>query len=290
MTDERPKFLARDRLAEALGDAIARLEELRVQGETLVDVAATDGSQGAIFERWRRQWEVSLDAVQSLCRLQAPLQFQMIWWPPKVDGAARLSALAGLMRTAAIGTRELGLLASQLVASRRGEQAGAQPPMGPATDDTSIIGTRYFRSGQRFEGAVEIRKLIQEAQYSIRIVDGYIAEETFILANTAKSGISRQFLMLTRRPAAMDGIRAVWPKWAGVWRDGGAECRAVGRPPLPHSRYLYVDGARYFFDASLKDVGRSLTHFRLLAPSEVRLVEAEVAAAWAAGVPLLSAE
>lgn len=272
---------------QSLKGAAARLEALREEGERLIAVAASGGSWQRTFEHWRRRWDVSLDEVQALCWSQAPLQFEMISWPPRVDGNATRPVVAGLMRTAATGTRELRLLAFQLADVHLGERAGTQPQDVPDHDEMSDIGTRYFRRGQRFEGAVEIRKLIQEAQHSILVVDGYIAEETFILANAAPSRISRRFLMMSnQRPAGMAFVVESWTEWASSWSEGGAECRMVHRSLLPHARYLYVDGARYHFDASLKDFGQRFTHFRLLRPSEVRVVEAAVTAAWATAIPL----
>lgn len=288
MTDNRRSKLSTGQQVapgQSLEDAAARLEALREEGERLVEVAASDGSWRRTFEHWRRRWDVSLGEVQALCWSQAPLQFEMIKWPLRVGGDAAPPVVAGLMRTAATGTRELRLLAYQLVDVRLGERADTQDV--PDHDEMSNIGTRYFRSGQRFEGAIEIRRLIQQAQHSILVVDGYIAEETFILANAAPSRVSRRFLMLSnRRQTGMALVVEAWTKWASSWSEGGAECRVVHRSLLPHTRYLYVDGARYHFDASLKDFGQRFTHFRLLHPSEVREVEAAVTAAWAAAVPL----
>ncbi len=290
MTDnQRPKLSTGEQVppGQSLKDAAARLEMLREEGERMMGVAASNASWRRTFEHWRRRWDASLDEVQALCWSQAPMQFEMISWPPRVDGDPAPQVVEGLMRTAATGTRELRLLAFQLVDVDPGERAEMQPQDVPDQHEMSNIGTRYFRSGQRFEGAVEIRKLIQQAQHSLLVVDGYIAEETFILANAAPSRVSRRFLMMSnQRPAGTDPRLEAWAKWASSWNEGGAECRVVHRSLLPHTRFLYVDGARYHFDASLKDFGHRFTHFRLLGPSEVRVVEAAVTAAWATAVPV----
>ncbi len=125
---------------------------------------------------------------------------------------------------------------------------------------------------------------MRQAQRSILVVGGYVSNETFILLHSADTNISRKVLMLDHRSTLTKTLRETWAKWSAVWDEGGTKCRAIASSALPHTRYLFIDGARYHFDASLKDFGKRLTHFRLLEPLEARLVESEIDSAWALAV------
>ena len=180
---------------------------------------------------------------------------------------------------AAVGCRALALLVRELDGIREdgGETLGALLPSGDGRP-----GSTYVGAGRRFEGAFRLRQLIEPAQESLVVIDPYMDDGTFTLAAAAPSGVPRRFLSSNHR--AREGVTAeAWADWRGRW-EGDSECR-IGNG-LPHFRLLFVDGAPYRIDSSLKDFGSSLTCFQMLPADELREIEDEIESAWRRAAPL----
>ena len=109
MTDDRPAtFEVASAPQLSLKVGAERIEALRADGELRVrhDTSA--------FESWRCRWAAGLEELRALCRSQAPLQSEMVMWPLVIEERTSPDNLPGLMRRAAIGCRELRLLADQV--------------------------------------------------------------------------------------------------------------------------------------------------------------------------------
>ena len=200
----------------------------------------------------------------------------MVLWPA-VNGAQPLGEIRVELVRATVGCRELELLVNQLVGvqSAPAETLDALP-----SPEEASQGATYVGGGQRFEGAVMLRKLIEAARDSLVIVDEYIGDGTFTLAAAAPDGISRRFLS-SDHPARR-GITEAWASWRASWK-GDSECR-IGSGP--HFRLLLVDGAAYHIDASLKDFGSKWTFFRMLPTDELRQIEGRVESMWRQATPV----
>ena len=245
---------------------IARLEDLRGQGLRLAsegDIAAREG--------WYRQWTVLLHEIDAQLRLEAPVQAELVLWPVVDDALPDAQFREDLVR-AAVGCRELRLLVDQIDQALDG--TGRAPNVQPASAEAPMGAT--YVGGGRFEGAIELRRLIERARESLLVVDPYTTGDTFTLAAAAPTGISRRFLS-SDHPGAVVGVTDAWPDWEGRWQ-GNSQCRVGSR--LPHFRLLLVDGAAYHVDASLKDFGASFTFYRPLPTEELRRIEGEIESMW----------
>ncbi|MYB40891.1 MAG: hypothetical protein F4X76_01625 [Chloroflexi bacterium] len=266
MADEGGQLGDGSNPVELLRRRIALLQALRDEGLRLVregDVAAR--------QAWYRQWALLLDELEAQLRLDSPLQTELVLWPA-VDNVLPDTQFQEELVRAAVGCRELKLLADEIDQAVGGNGRTPNVQTSPAEVPT---GATYVGGG-RFEGAIELRRLIEKARESLLVVDPYTTDDTFTLSAAAPTGISRRFLS-SDHPGAIGGVTDAWPAWAGHWQ-GNSECRVGSR--LPHFRFLLVDGAAYHIDASLKDFGASLTFYRRLPTAELNEIEGTIESMW----------
>ncbi len=202
----------------------------------------------------------------------------MVLWPA-VSGTEPLDQIRVELVRAAVGCRELKLLACELGGTR---EDSAETPEALFSPEELRPGPTYVSAGRRFEGAIRLRQLIGPAQDSLVIIDQYTNDDTFTLAAAAPSGVSRRFLS-SDHPRVSQGVTEAWADWRASW-DGDSECR-IGSE-LPHLRLLFVDGAVYHVDASLKDFGSSLTCLRMLPTDEFRQIEGDIESMWRQATPV----
>ncbi len=74
-----------------------------------------------------------------------------------------------------------------------------------------------------------------------------------------------------------------WASWRVKW-ESDSECLTGSE--LPHFRLLFVDGAAYVIDSSLKDFGTRLTFFGMLPTNERQSIESEIESMWRQATPL----
>lgn len=256
-----------------LRDGIARLTDLRREGLRL----ASEGDVGAVGD-WCHHWTGLLNAIRVPLELEAPRQSELVLWPA-VDATQSLEEIRAEMMRAAVGCRELALLVGELGGDRedRGETS-----VGLSWSKDIPPGSTYVGAGRRFEGAIRLRQLIEPAQDSLTVIDPYIDDGTFTLAAAAHSGVSRRFLTSNHRSGRRQ-VTDAWANWQGSW-EGDSQCFTGSE--LPHFRLLFVDGAAYLIDSSLKDFGARLTLFRMLPTDERQSIESEIESTWRRATPL----
>jgi len=255
----------------SVADTVVALEHLRRDGEALI-LGGTWGARGA---PWCARWNLLLEETRDLIFDLAPSQANEVAWPEVVTPDADPESGLAALRRAAIGGRELTLLARQM---------GGPGALAYVRPTPSESGSTWLSAGQRFEGALEIRRIVEQASRNVLVVDSYLSDDTFLLLHSAAPNVSRALLTDARQ--VNDSLRVIWSRWAGIWTNPPGECRVADPALLPHGRFLRVDGAWYFFDASLKDFGERPTHHRRLDAADIPGREAEIAAAWVAAPPL----
>ena len=260
-------------LVRRLLDQIVDLGNLRRDGLRLVSA----GDAGAV-EAWHRQWAALFDEIRTQLDLEAPRQAELVLWPA-VSRAQDLRQTREELVRAAVGCRELVLLVNQLNGAQEGNAVAPETLPPPAE---APRGSTFVRGGQRFEGAIRLRQLIEPAQESLFVIDPYVADGTFTLAAAAPDGITRRFLSSDHLGVRRE-VTEAWADQRANW-GGSSECR-IGSE-LPHFRLLFVDGAAYHVDASLKDFGSSWTFFRMLPTNELRQVEGEIESLWRQATPV----
>ena len=256
-----------------LRDRIARLPDLRREGLRLV----SEGDVGAVGA-WRHHWTALLNEIRAPLELEAPRQTEVVLWPA-VNEAQPLEEIRGEMVRAAVGCRELALLVRELGGIRedRTEASGAI-----SWSEGAPPGSTYVGAGRRFEGAIRLRQLIEPAQDSLIVIDPYMDDGTFTLAAAAPSGVSRRFLTSNHASVRRE-VADAWTSWQVNW-EGESQCLTGNG--LPHFRLLFVDGAAYLIDSSLKDFGARLTFLRMLPTDERHSVESEIESTWRRATPL----
>lgn len=256
-----------------LRDRIARLPDLRREGLRLIG----EGDAGALAA-WRHHWTALLNEIRAPLELEAPNQTELVLWPA-VNSTQPLEEIRGEIVRAAVACRELSLLVDELggVREDRVETSGAL-----STSDEAPPGATYVGAGRRFEGAIRLRQLIEPAQDSLTVIDPYMDDGTFTLAAAAPSGVSRRFLTSNHARARRE-VADAWISWQVNW-EGESQC-FTGKG-LPHFRLLFVDGAAYLIDSSLKDFGARLTFLRMLPTDERRSIESEIVSTWRRATPL----
>jgi len=257
---------------ERLHGRVALLVELQREGLRLV-------GRGDVQEiaAWHRQWSALLGEIRSQLDIEAPRQSELVLWPD-VEGMQSLDETRIELVRAAVGCRELDLLANQLASEQENalEAPAALPPPAKPPQGSTFVG-----GGQRFEGAVMLRRLVEVARDSLVIVDPYLDAGTFTLAAAAADGISRRFLS-SDHPAVKGEVAKAWNDWRANW-GGDSECRIGGE--LPHFRLLLVDRAAYHVDASLKDFGTRWTFLRMLPTDELQQIEGKIESMWRQAIP-----
>ena len=256
-----------------LREQILRLGDLRREGLHLVT-----GADAEAVATWYLRWALLLNAIRTHLDCEVPRQAELVLWPT-VKGSRRLEQSRVELVRAAVGCRELELLVEQLLGPQADALATSEQ-MPPATE--SIRGSSFVFGGQRFEGAVRLRQLIEAARASLFIVDPYVAAGTFTLAAAAPDGIQRRFLSSNHRGVRRE-VTEAWAEWRENWR-GVSECRLGSE--LPHFRLLFIDKAAYHVDASLKDFGSKWTFFRMLPTDELRQLEGTIDSLWQQAVPI----
>ena len=273
MADEGARLGDGFDLVGRLRDRIARLPDLRREGLRLV----SEGDVGAVAA-WRYRWTALLNEIRAPLELEAPSQTELVLWPA-VSRTQSLEEIRGEMVRAAVGCRELALLVHELGGIREdtAETSGALSP-----SDDAPPGSTYVGAGRRFEGAIRLRQLIEPAQDSLIVIDPYMDDGTFTLAAAAPSGVFRRFLT-SNHPSVRREVTDTWTNWRGNW-EGESQCLTGSE--LPHFRLLFVDGAAYLIDSSLKDFGSRLTFLRMLPTDERHSIESEIELTWRRATPL----
>ena len=256
-----------------LRDHTDRLFDLRRKGLGLVSTCDIEA-----VTRWREQWAEVLDVIRTKLYQMTPRKAELLLWPD-VNGSQSLRQTREELVRAAVGCRELSLLVDQLVGS---QDKVFKPTQVPLQTAESLTTRNFVGPGQRFEGAVMLRRLIEAANRSLVIIDHYMDAGTFTLAAAATDRIQRRFLS-SDHPAVKPKVTKDWANWRGVW-VGNSECRLAKE--LPHFRLLYVDGAAYHVDASFKDFGSSLTFVQMLLTEELENIKAEIESTWRQATPL----
>ena len=260
--------------ARRLRDHIGRLDDLRRYGLRLV--SACDVEAVAV---WQRQWATLIDVIRTQLNQEDPRQTELLLWPT-VNGSQSLRQTGVELVRAAVGCRELELLVEQLVGAQ-GE--ALQTPEAPSpSPGKTLPGRSFVGGGQRFKGAVILRRLIEAARDSLVIVDQYVASGTFTLAAAAPDGIQRRFLS-SNHSAVRREVTEAWAHWRNSW-GGDSECR-IGSE-LPHFRLLFIDSAAYHVDASLKDFGSTLTFYQMVPTDELRQIEGKIESMWRQATPV----
>lgn len=273
MTGEGARLGGASDLFQRVRDQIVRLGGLRREGLLLVgsdDIEAVSA--------WHRRWTALLATIRTQLDHEAPRQAELVLWP-SVNGPRPIKQTRRELVQAAVGCRELELLVEQLGGAQRAalETSETQPPYSGTLPGRSFVG-----GGQRFEGAVMLRKLMEAARDSLVIVDQYMASGTFTLAAAAPDGIQRRFLSSNHRRVLRE-VTEAWSDWRDSW-GGNSECR-IGSE-LPHFRLLFIDSAAYHVDASLKDFGSRLTFYRMVPTDELRQIEGQIESMWRQATPV----
>ena len=258
-----------------LREQVARLPALRRDGLRLV----SDGNVEAVAA-WHRQWTVLLDEIGLQLEREAPRQAGLVLWPA-VSETKDLKQIRMELVRAAVGCRELKLLVGELGGT---PADSAEPREALPSPQEARPGSTYIGAGQRFEGAIWLRQLIEPARESLVVIDQYMDDRTFTLAAAAPNGISRRFLT-SNHPAVRPVVTEAWAEWGVKW-EGESECLTSPGSELPHFRLLYVDRAAYLIDSSLKDFGSRLTFLRMLPTDERESIEREIESTWRRATPL----
>lgn len=268
-----------------LGDGLNPVERLRGRIALLLDLQR-EGlrlvSEGDVQEiaGWHRQWAALLDEIRTQLDLEAPRQAELVLWPA-VNGTQSLEQTRRELVRAAVRCRELFLLACELGGTHDDEAETWDAVPSP---QDAHPGSNYVGAGRRFEGAIKLRQIIEAAQESLVVVDPYMDDATFTLAAAAPDGITRRFLT-SNYPRVLGRVTQAWRDWRVKW-EGESECLATPGNELPHFRLLYVDGAAYVIDSSLKDFGSRLTYIRMLPTDERQRIESETESSWKQAVPV----
>ncbi len=254
-------------------DHISLLFDMRTEGLDLLsecDIVA--------ISRWCKRWAEILDTTRTQLYQIAPRQTELLLWP-YVNGSQPFRQTREELVRAAVGCREIDLLVDQLFGSH--DKVSQTTQMSFRTTE-SLPRRNFVGPRQRFEGAIMLRRLIEAAQKSLVIIDHYMDASTFILAAAATDRIQRRFLG-SDHAAVERKVTKAWANWRGVW-GGNNQCRLSKE--LPHFRLLFVDGAAYHVDASLKDFGSTWTFLRMFPTDELEQIEGKIESMWRQATPL----
>lgn len=120
----------------------------------------------------------------------------------------------------------------------------------------------YF-GGEYFDALMAAANLIAQARNKIKVIDGYVNEETLKLLSGKQSGIDVQVLTMQRSvtPAFETTARAFNAQHEGLEVRVSEEF---------HDRFIIIDDAEYYhFGASIKDLGRRSFMFSRIKEPEI---------------------